>query len=191
MFLFLKQANVPLVVLSNGLAPAVAPLSPAKMVCGSIGAPSHHTPPWGPPNRLELKHQWEGRRAGTESARRGLRKGQEPLAGRFMLRVSSLFSVGSFKGNCLQELGNCAPTNSPQCLALCRQNRTELAEQRSNAKPSVYPRWDPWLAQDERSRAGTGEGSVRPGEPSEKAVWVWPRNHWCPCLIKIHFKNHK
>lgn len=160
------------------------------MVCGSIRAPSHHTSRWGPPNGLELKYQW--RTPGWHRvARRGLRKGQEPLAGCFMLCVSSLFSVGSSKGNFLQEPGNCAPTNSLQCLALCGQNWTELAEQRSNAMPPSYSRWDPWLAQDERSCAGTVEGGVRPGGPSEKPVWLWPRNHWCPYLIKIHFKNHK
>lgn len=144
MFLFLKQANVPLVVLSLMGWHQLWLLCRQLRWCVAASGPPLITPPAeGHPNRLELKHQWEGRRAGTESARRGLRKGQEPLAGCFMLRVSSLFSVGSFKGNCLQELGNCAPTNSPQCLALCRQNRTELAEQRSNAKPSFYPRWDP------------------------------------------------
>lgn len=39
-------------------------------------------------------------------ARKGLRKGQEPLAGEFMLCVSSMFSV--------EELGNCALTNPLQ-----------------------------------------------------------------------------
>ena len=82
-------------------------------------------------------------------------------------------------------------TVPPQTLysALPFVGKTELAEQRSNAMPPSYSRWDPWLAQDERSCAGTGEGGVRPGGPSEKPVWLWPRNHWCPYLIKIHFKN--